>query len=83
VGGHRAFWAGASLVWQYARGGWAQLATPVRDFSALRHDTLKQAEATLKKALAEGQQESASSTAKTTTKQEKTGVYKHLLTGVS
>jgi hypothetical protein len=45
VGGHRAFWAGASLVWQYARGGWAQLAIPVRDFSALRHDTVKQAEA--------------------------------------
>jgi hypothetical protein len=45
VGGHRAFWAGASLVWQYARGGWAQLAIPVRDFSALRHDTVAQAEA--------------------------------------
>ncbi len=44
---------------------------------------LKQAEATLKKALAEGQQESAGSAAKTTAKQEKTGVYKHLLTGVS
>ncbi|HEY1344538.1 MAG TPA: hypothetical protein VGF54_06125 [Streptosporangiaceae bacterium] len=45
VGGRRAFWAGPSLIWQYARGGWAQLRIPVRDFSALRHDTVIQAEA--------------------------------------
>jgi hypothetical protein len=28
VGGHRAFWADNSLVWQYARGGWAALSWP-------------------------------------------------------
>jgi hypothetical protein len=28
VGGHRAFWADDSLVWQYARGGWAALSWP-------------------------------------------------------
>jgi hypothetical protein len=28
VDGHRAFWAGTSLVWQYARGGWAALTWP-------------------------------------------------------
>ncbi|MFL6534477.1 MAG: PTS fructose-like transporter subunit IIB [Pseudomonas sp.] len=45
---------------------------------------LKQAEATLKKALAEGVQESAASGASTgPAKSEKNGVYKHLLTGVS
>ncbi len=44
---------------------------------------LKQSEATLKKALAEGEVESSASTAKAPTKKEKTGVYKHLLTGVS
>ncbi|MFL6965221.1 MULTISPECIES: PTS fructose-like transporter subunit IIB [Pseudomonas] len=45
---------------------------------------LKQAEATLKKALAEGRQESAASGASTgPAKAEKSGVYKHLLTGVS
>ena len=44
---------------------------------------LKQAEATLNKALAEGKQESAASAGKVASKQEKTGVYKHLLTGVS
>ncbi|KTC04897.1 PTS fructose-like transporter subunit IIB [Pseudomonas syringae] len=44
---------------------------------------LKQSEATLKKALAEGQVESDEATAKSPAKQEKTGVYKHLLTGVS
>ncbi len=44
---------------------------------------LKQSEATLKKALAEGQVESSESTSKSSAKQEKTGVYKHLLTGVS
>lgn len=44
---------------------------------------LKQAEATLNKALAEGQVESAAGGAQTPARQEKTGVYKHLLTGVS
>ena len=45
---------------------------------------LKQAEATLNKALAEGQVEStAAGGASGPAKQEKTGVYKHLLTGVS
>ncbi|HEX8542727.1 MAG TPA: PTS fructose-like transporter subunit IIB [Pseudomonas sp.] len=44
---------------------------------------LKQAEATLKKALAEGQVESTGGSTKAPAKQEKTGVYKHLLTGVS
>jgi PTS system fructose-specific IIC component len=44
---------------------------------------LKQSEATLKKALAEAEVESASSPSKASTKKEKTGVYKHLLTGVS
>lgn len=45
---------------------------------------LKQAEATLKKALAEGRQESAANGASGgPAKAEKTGVYKHLLTGVS
>jgi PTS system fructose-specific IIC component len=44
---------------------------------------LKQSEATLKKALAEGTQETASSGAKGPAKKEKTGIYKHLLTGVS
>jgi hypothetical protein len=28
VRGHRAFWAGPYLVWQYARGGWASLYVP-------------------------------------------------------
>ena len=44
---------------------------------------LKQSEATLKKALAEGQVESAAGSEKAPARQEKTGVYKHLLTGVS
>jgi PTS system fructose-specific IIC component len=45
---------------------------------------LKQSEATLSKALAEGQVESAAAGAGAApAKQEKTGVYKHLLTGVS
>jgi len=44
---------------------------------------LKQSEATLKKALAEAQVESSGSAAKDPARQEKTGVYKHLLTGVS
>ena len=46
---------------------------------------LKQAQATLNKALAEGAVESAAASAAggSAAKQEKTGVYKHLLTGVS
>ena len=44
---------------------------------------LKQAEATLNKALAEGTQESTASGANGPVKAEKTGIYKHLLTGVS
>ncbi|MFJ1336548.1 PTS fructose-like transporter subunit IIB [Pseudomonas caricapapayae] len=45
---------------------------------------LKQAQATLNKALAEGREESAAqSTTAGATRSEKTGVYKHLLTGVS
>ena len=44
---------------------------------------LKQAQATLNKALAEGQVESTGGAAGAPKKQEKTGVYKHLLTGVS
>ena len=44
---------------------------------------LKQSEATLKKALDEAEVESASTPSKASTKKEKTGVYKHLLTGVS
>jgi len=33
-----AFWTGAGIAWQYARGGWAWLSIPVPSFSALRHD---------------------------------------------
>lgn len=44
---------------------------------------LKQSEATLKKALAEAKVESTDAAANGPAKQEKTGVYKHLLTGVS
>lgn len=44
---------------------------------------LKQSEATLKKALAEAEVESTASASKAPSKKEKTGVYKHLLTGVS
>ncbi|MCI8209073.1 PTS fructose transporter subunit IIBC [Pseudomonas sp. S25] len=44
---------------------------------------LKQSDATLKKALAEAEVESSGSTSKAPARQEKTGVYKHLLTGVS
>jgi hypothetical protein len=28
IRGHRAFWAGPDLIWQYARGGWAALTLP-------------------------------------------------------
>jgi hypothetical protein len=45
VSGHRAFWAGPNLVWQYARGGWAGLNIPVPSFGTLRHDTVTQGEA--------------------------------------
>lgn len=44
---------------------------------------LKQAEATLHKALAEGRPESVASGAQAPVKPDKAGVYKHLLTGVS
>ena len=44
---------------------------------------LKQSQATLKKALSEGRVESAASGAEAPVKSENTGVYKHLLTGVS
>ncbi|KPY00576.1 Phosphotransferase system, fructose-specific IIBC component [Pseudomonas amygdali pv. mori] len=44
---------------------------------------LKHSEATLKKALAEGQVESDEAAAQSPSRQEKAGVYKHLLTGVS
>jgi len=30
VRGHRAFWAGQYLVWQYARGGWAAVLLPIK-----------------------------------------------------
>ncbi len=47
VRGHSAFWAGPGpyLVWQYARGGWAELQIPLPDLGALRHDTVTQREA--------------------------------------
>ncbi|MDH0748372.1 PTS fructose-like transporter subunit IIB [Pseudomonas sp. GD03842] len=44
---------------------------------------LKHAEATLNKALAEGEIESSAAASKSPAKKERTGVYKHLLTGVS
>lgn len=44
---------------------------------------LKQAKATLNKALAEAREESAGTAQKTEARSEKAGVYKHLLTGVS
>ncbi|MBI6851436.1 PTS fructose-like transporter subunit IIB [Pseudomonas cichorii] len=44
---------------------------------------LKQSDAILKKALAEGQVESADEVTKSPSRKEGTGVYKHLLTGVS
>jgi hypothetical protein len=37
VAGHRAFWAGIDLVWQYARGGWARLSIPAPNLSAVLH----------------------------------------------
>jgi len=45
VAGHRAFWAGRLLIWSYARGGWASLHIPVRDYAALTHDPALQHEA--------------------------------------
>jgi hypothetical protein len=47
VAGHRAFWAGRALVWQYARNGWAALMTPaakpreLRNHPARQHTALK------------------------------------------
>jgi hypothetical protein len=38
VRGGSAFWAGPNLVWQYARGGWAELNIPVSSYRALRQD---------------------------------------------
>ena len=48
VRGHRAFWAGPTLVWQYARGGWAGLLLPLkydnpRATSAARHEAQREA----------------------------------------
>jgi hypothetical protein len=37
VNGHRAFWAGANLAWEYARGGWAYLNIPVQDYATLKN----------------------------------------------
>jgi hypothetical protein len=37
VAGHRAFWAGIDLFWQYARGGWARLSIPAPNLSAVLH----------------------------------------------
>ena len=37
VAGHRAFWFGPDLVWQYARGGWAVLGIPAPNLSAVLH----------------------------------------------
>lgn len=45
VRGHRAFWAGPNLVWQYARGGWAALTIPVPSFSTLQQDPHTQRQA--------------------------------------
>jgi len=42
VRGGSAFWAGPNLVWQYARGGWAELNIPVSSYYALRQDTATQ-----------------------------------------
>jgi hypothetical protein len=44
VDGHRAFWANTTLVWQYARGGWAALGSFVRGVrydQARRNDAVK------------------------------------------
>ena len=48
VRGHRAFWAGPFLVWQYARGGWAGLLLPLKYdnpkvTSAARHEAQREA----------------------------------------
>ncbi|MBO0770700.1 MAG: hypothetical protein J2P35_04505, partial [Actinobacteria bacterium] len=42
VDGHRAFWAGRALVWQYARSGWAALMTPAAKPSDLRQHPARQ-----------------------------------------
>jgi hypothetical protein len=53
VSGHRAFWAGNGLVWQYARGGWAALTwigsapgvrTPRHDMVVRHREAIKIAE---------------------------------------
>ena len=47
IAGHRAFWTGPGIAWQYARGGWAWLSIPAANLSAvlhnkdLLHETLK------------------------------------------
>jgi hypothetical protein len=38
VAGHRAFWSGPGIAWQYARGGWAWLSIPAPDLSAVLHN---------------------------------------------
>jgi hypothetical protein len=37
VNGHRAFWAGPFLVWQYARNGWAEMVVPSTMRGSPRH----------------------------------------------
>lgn len=44
VGGRRAYWAGPSLVWQYARGGWASLTAPTSSYRTLQQDKVMRAE---------------------------------------
>jgi hypothetical protein len=45
VAGHRAFWTGPGIAWQYSRGGWAWLSIPAPNLSAVLHskDLLHQA----------------------------------------
>jgi hypothetical protein len=38
VTGHRAFWTGPGIAWQYARGGWAWLSIPAANLGAVLHD---------------------------------------------
>jgi hypothetical protein len=37
IAGHRAFWTGPGIAWQYARGGWAWLSIPAANLSAVLH----------------------------------------------
>jgi hypothetical protein len=37
VAGHRAFWTGPGIAWQYARGGWAWLSIPAASLSEVLH----------------------------------------------